>query len=74
MEPVQLDGRTVGKPSGVRCAQLTPDNRCRLFGRPDRPDVCVSLNPMREMCGEGFADAYLYLEALERLTTPTESA
>ena len=26
-----------GKSPGMRCVQLTTDNRCRIFGQPDRP-------------------------------------
>ncbi len=59
-----------GKPAGVRCVQLTPDNRCLLFGQPERPEVCVRLRPNREMCGETTEHALAYLEALERLTAP----
>jgi len=70
MNPVEIDGRTVGKPAGVRCVQLTPDNRCKLFGSPDRPQVCVNLTPRPEMCGTTFEEAYIYLETLERVTRP----
>jgi hypothetical protein len=59
-----------GKPAGVRCVQLTSDNLCRLFGRPERPAVCVGLRPMPEMCGETAAEAYATLTALELATTP----
>lgn len=58
-----------GKPAGVRCIQLTEDNRCKLFGLPERPTVCVRLKPLREMCGENRDDALRYLAELERLTT-----
>lgn len=57
-----------GKPAGVRCAQLTPDNRCALFGRPERPAVCASLRPEPLMCGGSARHAYRYLIRLERLT------
>lgn len=57
-----------GKPAGVRCAQLTPDNRCRLFGLPERPAVCASLRPSREMCGDSADHAYQYLWLLELQT------
>jgi uncharacterized protein len=70
MEPTTVGGHPVGKPAGVRCVQLTLENRCRIFGKPERPGVCVNLNPTREMCGESFEDAYLYLEALENATAP----
>ncbi len=59
-----------GKPSGVRCVQLTEDNRCMLFGQPERPEVCVRLRPMLEMCGETAEEALAYLYELERLTGP----
>lgn len=59
-----------GKPAGVRCAQLTTDNRCALFGRPERPAVCVSLRPTPEMCGASAAEALIWLERLERATAP----
>jgi hypothetical protein len=59
-----------GKPVGVRCVQLTPDNRCRLYGQPERPAVCVQLRPDAEMCGSTAAEALAWLEELERATRP----
>jgi hypothetical protein len=59
-----------GKPAGVRCVQLTDDNLCKLFGRPERPAVCVRLRPSAEMCGETREEAMVYLEQLEILTKP----
>jgi uncharacterized protein len=59
-----------GKPAGVRCVQLLPDDRCALFGRPERPAVCASLRPNEEMCGATRADALHWLQELERLTRP----
>lgn len=59
-----------GKPAGVRCVQLTDDNRCRLFGRPERPGFCVGLRPSAEMCGVSAEAALVYLEHLELLTKP----
>ncbi len=44
-----IPGMPDGKPAGVRCVQLTADNRCLLFGLPERPEVCVRLRPNREM-------------------------
>ncbi|TAG06124.1 MAG: YkgJ family cysteine cluster protein [Betaproteobacteria bacterium] len=46
-----IPGMPNGKPAGVRCAQLTDDNRCAIFGDPARPLVCVSLRASVEMCG-----------------------
>lgn len=65
-----IPGMPNGKPAGVRCAQLTEDNRCRLFGHPDRPAVCVRLRPHEEMCGADRDDALLRLTLLERMTAP----
>ncbi|MBI5034495.1 MAG: YkgJ family cysteine cluster protein [Chloroflexi bacterium] len=65
-----IPGMPNGKPAGVRCVQLTDDNRCKLFGKPERPAVCVRLTPLPEMCGESFDDAMHYLNELERLTKP----
>ncbi len=48
--------------------QLTEDNRCMIFGQPERPEVCVRLRPMQEMCGETAEEALAYLYELERLT------
>jgi hypothetical protein len=61
-----------GKPAGVKCIQLTADNRCGIFGRPDRPLVCLSLKPSEDMCGTTGEDAYRYLEWLEEATSNTE--
>ena len=60
-----------GKPAGVACVQLDPAGRCRIFGRPDRPAVCSSLRPTREMCGETREHALRFLSRLEALTAPT---
>lgn len=59
-----------GKPAGVPCVQLLPDLRCALFGKPERPAVCVSLRPSEEMCGVDREDARRRLEDLEALTAP----
>jgi len=59
-----------GKPAGVRCAQLSDDNRCRLFGMPERPAVCVSLRPTAEMCGNSDAEALGHLTFMEQATRP----
>lgn len=63
-----IPGMPNGKPAGVRCVQLGDDQRCRIFGLPERPAVCASLQPQREMCGATRDDAMVYLMTLERLT------
>ena len=59
-----------GKPAGVRCAQLTYDNRCAIFGRADRPDVCTRLRPSPSMCGMSRDEAIATLTAMELATQP----
>ena len=59
-----------GKPAGVACVQLDADVRCRLFGRPERPAVCVDLRPSVEMCGDSRAQAMVWLSRLEQQTAP----
>ena len=68
-----IPGMPEGKPAGVRCVQLTADNRCLLYGKAERPEVCVRLRPMPEMCGETTEDALQYLALLELATRPDES-
>jgi hypothetical protein len=65
-----IPGMPEGKAAGVRCVQLTDDNKCKLFGKPGRPAVCSSLMPSMEMCGTDSSYAYSYLEALEKCTKP----
>jgi Fe-S-cluster containining protein len=63
-----IPGMPHGKPAGVRCAQLTDDNRCAIFGRPERPAVCSRLRAEPAMCGDGSAHALRYLQAMEVAT------
>jgi uncharacterized protein len=65
-----IPGMPNGKPAGVRCVQLTDDGRCRIFGQPERPEVCRSLRPSPEMCGESATDALRWLTWLEEETSP----
>ncbi|HWQ35204.1 MAG TPA: YkgJ family cysteine cluster protein [Blastocatellia bacterium] len=65
-----IPGMPEGKPAGVRCVQLTDDNRCLLFGRPERPAVCVTLKPQAEMCGSNANEAMQWLTEIERMTAP----
>jgi hypothetical protein len=65
-----MPGLPAGKPAGVPCPHLDGRLGCRLFGRPERPAVCSSLKPSREMCGDSRAQAMQWLTQLERRTTP----
>lgn len=65
-----IPGMPRGKPAGIRCCQLTADNRCRIFGLDGRPAVCSSLQPSLQMCGNSQSEALAYLQQLERETAP----
>jgi len=66
----RLPGMPGGKPAGVPCAQLMPDMRCAVFGRPERPAFCGGLRPSAEMCGDSRESAIRWLAQLEVLTAP----
>ncbi len=65
-----IPGMPQGKPAGVPCVQLDEGLRCRLFGLPERPAVCSSLQPSPAMCGSSREEAMGGLHRLERLTAP----
>lgn len=60
-----------GKPAGVPCVQLDGQGLCRLFGRPERPGVCASLQAEPAMCGDNREQALKLLGELEQATCPT---
>jgi uncharacterized protein len=59
-----------GKPAGVRCVQLSVENRCLIFGLPERPKVCAAFAASLETCGESRETALQNLTELEAATTP----
>ncbi|GIV96590.1 MAG: zinc/iron-chelating domain-containing protein [Herpetosiphonaceae bacterium] len=65
-----IPGMPDGKPAGVRCVQLADDNRCMIFGRPERPTVCNNLQPSPDMCGQNAEEAFVLLMKLEQATAP----
>jgi uncharacterized protein len=65
-----IPGMPNGKPAGVKCIQLDTENRCRLFGKPERPTFCGGLQPSIEMCKTNAQDAIVWLTALEIATKP----
>lgn len=68
-----IPGMPQGKPAGVRCVQLTPDDRCRLYGRPERPRVCRSFAASLETCGASRAEAMVILARWEKATARENS-
>ena len=65
-----IPGMPQGKPAGVPCVQLLPDYCCALFGKAERPAICVSLRPTQEMCGTRRDEALAFLTTLEAATRP----
>ncbi len=66
-----IPGMPGGKPADQACVQLDDARRCRLFGRPERPAVCLSLQPNPQMCGTSRQQAMAWLQRLERQTAPS---
>jgi len=58
-----------GKAAGRRCAQLTDDLRCAVFGQPQRPACCSGLKASVAMCGDSRRQALVRLARLERATS-----
>lgn len=65
-----IPGMPDGKPAGVRCIQLGEDNRCRIFGKAERPAFCAGLQPAEDMCGPNREHAIRWLGDLECATAP----
>ena len=64
----KIPGMPNGKLAGERCVQLGPDNRCRIFGLPERPAVCLAFSADLEVCGETNEQALRQLNWLEQAT------
>lgn len=64
-----IPGMAAGKPAGVACVQLDEFGRCRLFGDPERPRVCLEFQATVELCGEDREQALNRIGRLERETS-----
>lgn len=64
-----IPGMPNGKPAGVPCIQLDQAGCCQLFGSPERPAVCLSLQAQAVMCGDNREHALHYLSQLENSTS-----
>ena len=60
-----IPGMPKGKPAGVRCIQLDDDHRCLLYGKPERPTVCIDFKAETLTCGESREEAMFLLSRLE---------
>lgn len=65
-----IPGMPHGKPAGIACVQLTAELGCAIFGQPQRPAVCASLQPSPAMCGSSREQAMHWLDRLEDATLP----
>lgn len=65
-----IPGMPHGKPAGMPCVQLDDAFGCRLFGRPERPAFCCTLQPRSDMCGGSREEALSLLDLLEIATRP----
>ncbi|PMH40585.1 hypothetical protein BCU68_16125 [Vibrio sp. 10N.286.49.B3] len=63
-----IPGMEKGKPAGVRCIQLNEENLCKLFGKPERPQVCHDFKACPDVCGTSNQQALDNIIELERLT------
>lgn len=59
-----------GKRAGEKCVQLDENMQCMIFGHPDRPAVCASLQPDPAMCGDTREQALRWLGYIEEQTAP----
>ena len=66
--PTYIPGMPEGKPAGVRCIQLDDANRCKIFGKPERPAVCLAFKPTHDVCGDSNDEALTIITNLEKLT------
>lgn len=63
-----LPGMPGGKPAGMRCPHLTPDNLCGLYESSERPHVCESFRASAEGCGKSPGEALEILSVMEKAT------
>ncbi|MDM8349856.1 YkgJ family cysteine cluster protein [Pseudomonas sp. sp1636] len=63
-----IPGMPLGKAAGERCIQLSADNYCGLFGKPERPAVCSAFLPEPGVCGSSNEEAIQLLGWLEQHT------
>jgi hypothetical protein len=57
-----------GKAAGERCAQLSVDNLCLIFGSSQRPAVCSAFEADVDVCGSSSEEAIKLLGWWEQMT------
>ncbi|UTW44823.1 YkgJ family cysteine cluster protein [bacterium SCSIO 12696] len=64
-----IPGMPNGKPAGVVCVNLdTNNNRCRIWGTKEYPQVCREFLPEPDICGENRDQAVQLISDLEKIT------
>lgn len=53
------------KSAGVRCPQLTSENKCAIHGTNTQPRVCQRHYPRKKLCGISFDEAMKNITAAE---------
>jgi Fe-S-cluster containining protein len=56
-----IPGMPAGKKTGVPCVQLAADYSCKLFGKPQRPQVCLDYPATPQLCGVNREEALILL-------------
>lgn len=65
-----IPGMPNGKPANTRCIQLDAQNLCKIFGKPERPQVCSAFTAQAYVCGESREQALILLAQLECDSAP----
>jgi Fe-S-cluster containining protein len=60
-----IPGMPNGKPAGTKCIHLTSDGLCALFGKSERPPVCLGFKAEKAICGDTREEAFKNIAQLE---------
>lgn len=63
-----IPGMPDGKKAGERCVQLDDNNLCKIFGKPERPKVCLDFHAAEWVCGSDNQTAMTRLIEMEDIT------
>lgn len=63
-----LPGMPDGKPAGQRCLHLDRNYACKLWGDPQRPQVCDGFKPEPWLCGQDREQALRNIRLVEQAT------
>ncbi len=63
-----IPGMPNGKPAGTPCIHLLPNGYCALFGKPERPQVCLDFKAEKYICGDTREEAYKTIADLEGIS------